>query len=367
MFDVLVIGAGQAGLAAGYHLRKRGLHFTILEAQDQPAGSWPHYYDSLRLFSPARYSSLPRRPFPGDPDRYPTRVEVIDYLTGYAAALDLPIRTRTRVQRIDRINDGFRVTTDQGEQIEARRLISATGSFHRPYQPSIAGEDSFTGQILHAGTYRSPAPFADQRVIVVGAGNSAIQIAVELARSARVTLATRRPIRYIPQRILGKDLHFWLDVTGLDRFPTSSSGKSRSVDVLDTGVYRRAITSGSPDRRPMFSRFTGSGVIWPDGIEDAVDVVLFATGYRANLDFLVGLGALDEDGYALQQRGISTSVAGLTYVGLSNQRSLSSATLRGVGADARYVIDHLMGTLQPASVPGISTRLHLEQEPIAHD
>src|SRR6185369_8057024 len=108
MHDVIVIGAGQAGLAAGYHLQRRGLQFTLLEASEQAAGSWPHYYDSLRLFSPAGYSSLPGMRFPGDPDRYPTRDEVIDYLTRYAEALKLPVRTQTRVQRVEQIDDGFR-------------------------------------------------------------------------------------------------------------------------------------------------------------------------------------------------------------------------------------------------------------------
>jgi putative flavoprotein involved in K+ transport len=367
MLDVIVIGAGQAGLAAGYHLLQRGLNFTILEAQSQPCGSWPHYYDSLKLFSPARYSSLPGMPFPGDPKRYPARDEVIDYLIGYAASFDLPVRTNVCVALVESLTEGFRVTTEAGEQFDSRRLISATGSFHRPYQPSIVGEGSFKGQVLHAAQYRSPSLFRGRRVVVVGAGNSAIQIAVELAQSARVTLATRRPVRYVPQRILGKDLHFWLDVTGLDRFPTSSSGKSRSVDVLDTGLYRRAIRAGKPDRRPMFSYFTDSGVVWADGTEEQIDTILFATGYRANLEFLAKLGALDEDGYALQRRGISTSVPGLYYVGLSDQRSLSSATLRGVGPDAAYVIDHLIGALQSNSAPIPTMRLHLEQEPIAHD
>lgn len=344
MNDVIVIGGGQAGLAAGYHLKQSGLTFTILEASAQPAGSWPHYYDSLKLFSPARYSSLPGLPFPGDSERYPLRDEVIAYLTAYAAHLNLPITTNTRVQEVRRQDNTFYLTTTSGTVYQARSVIAATGSFSRPALPRLFGQESFMGKIIHAASYKQPAPYSGKRVVVVGAGNSAVQIAAELAQTATVILATHTPINFTEQRILGRDIHFWFKVTGFDKLPIPSrTGRKKSAKgprVLDTGVYRAAIEAGKPEHRVMFTRFTPYGVVWADGTPEQVDAVIFATGYQPNLDFLSGLGALDDDGQAIHKAGISV-VPGVYFVGLSGQRSFSSATLRGVGADANYVIAHL--------------------------
>jgi putative flavoprotein involved in K+ transport len=347
VYDAIVVGAGQAGLAAGYHLKRAHLNFEILEASGQPAGSWPSYYDNLKLFSPAAYSSLPGMRFPGKGNRYPTRDEVIDYLISYTEHFQLPVITNTRVEQIERTGDAFRVTTSAGNIYRTRSIIAATGSFSRPHTPQLPGQEVFAGEILHSSAYRRPERFAGKRVIVVGAGNSAVQIAVELARVAQVTLATRQPINFVPQVILGKDIHFWEWITGIDT--RTLKNKTRTIHVLDTGIYRRAIKSNQPDQRPMFTGLTDSGVVWPGGQTEPIDTIILATGYRPNLAFLRGLGALDEGGDALHTFGISDSVPGLYYVGLSNQRSNASATLRGVGRDAQYVIRSLSQHLkQPA-------------------
>ena len=353
-YDAIVIGAGQAGLAAGYYLQRAGLTFTLLEANDQPGGSWPHYYGSLRLFSPARFSSLPGLPFPGDPARYPARDEVTAYLRDYAAYYQLPIQTGTRVATITQQEGGFTVKTVDNRWWQARSLIAATGSFHRPAMPTLPGQGAYQGMILHSYAYHTPAAFAGQRVVVVGAGNSAIQIAVELAQVAAVTLATHAPIRWVKQRPWGRDLHFWWWLTAFDRVVLDSPAgalvkqtiQGKGPRVLDTGVYQAALAAGRPDHRPLFLRFTDEGVVWADGQTEMVDTVLFATGYRPNLAFLDGLGALDREGQAVQRHGISQRVPGLYFVGLSNQRTLASATLRGVGPDAAVVVQHLQRYLQ---------------------
>jgi putative flavoprotein involved in K+ transport len=340
MYDALVIGAGQAGLAAGYHLKQAGLRFAILESGEAPGGSWPHYYDSLVLFSPAEYSSLPGMPFPGDPDHYPTRDEVVAYLRKYADTFALPVISGARVATVHRDGDWFRVTTTAGAMFVTRSVIAATGSFGNPYIPDLPGRSEYQGRVLHAFDYREPSPFAGQRIVVVGGANSAVQIAVELARVARVTLALRSRIFWTPQRILGKDGHFWLRVTGLDR---SRFLSDQSTPVVDAGRrYRTAVRASRPDARPMFKRFTERGVVWRNGDAEDVDTVILATGYRPNLQYLSGLGALDARGLPLQKRGASTTVPGLYYVGLSGQRNFASATLRGVGEDAAVVVERLL-------------------------
>lgn len=335
MMDVIVIGAGQAGLATGYHLQRAHLNFVILEASAQAAGSWPSYYASLRLFSPARYSSLPGMPFPGVPDHYPTRDEVIAYLTQYAAHFHLPVITEQWVEAVTKQGDIFTVLTRDGRSYIARYVIAATGSFNRPRVPELPNQAAFQGTILHSSAYRSPEALAGKHVIVVGGGNSAVQIATELAQVANVTLTTRHPLRFMRQRILGRDFHFWLKLSGVDkRKPRHASADPH---VLDMGMYQQAIKSGRPATRPMFTAFTERGVIGQDGQELPADAVIFATGFRPNLDYLSALGALNASGAPLHLDGISTTVAGLGYIGLSYMRSFASATLRGVGADAAYV------------------------------
>jgi putative flavoprotein involved in K+ transport len=353
VYDVVVIGGGQAGLAAGYQLQRRGLRFVILEAGNQPTGSWAHYYDSLQLFSPARYSSLPGLPFPGDPDRYPARDEVIHYLATYADYFQLPIMCGALIEQIERRGNLFQIATTNQGNFAARAIVAATGAFSRPYMPQFEGQTEYSGQILHSSAYRNPGAWHGKRVLVVGAGNSAIQIAVELAKTSQVTLTSRQPVRFRRQRLLGRDIHFWARITGFDtwqrRFAGWSPDGMRQQAVLDTGVYQAAFASGNPAYRALFERFTSQGVVWADGTEAAFDAVILATGFQPNLPYLQALGALDEYGNAVQRGGISLSTPGLYYVGLSGQRSFSSATLRGVGDDAAFVTRHLARYLRQAA------------------
>ncbi|HEX9923480.1 MAG TPA: NAD(P)-binding domain-containing protein, partial [Anaerolineae bacterium] len=231
----------------------------------------------------------------------------------------------------------FRLTTNRG-YYQANTVVAASGFFGQPNLPSLPGQANYRGRILHVADYHRPEPFRGQRIVIVGGGNAAVQIGWELAQVAQVTLATRHPIRYVPQRVLGRDVHFWLHLTGLDHAQWLGD---KSAPVYDLGNYRQAIALGRPDERRLFQYFTEEGVIWSDGRYERVDAVIFATGYRPNLAYLAGLGALDETGQVLQRNGMSTTVPGLYYVGLPRQRSVASATMRGVGTDARVIVHHL--------------------------
>lgn len=346
MPDAVVIGGGQAGLAAAHALRLAGRMPVVLEAGEEPVGSWPAYYDSLTLFSPARYSSLPGMPFPGDPEHYPHRDEVVDYLRRYAKRLadelGVDLRTGHRVTAVRRERGEFVVDVQDGAALTAPVVIAASGAFGRPCRPALPGLDAFTGRVLHSADYRGPGPFAGQRVVVVGAANTAVQVGHELARHATVTLATRRPVRFAPRRPLGRDVHFWSVASGFDHLPIGHLIRNPPpMPVNDDGRYRRALDEGRPDQRRMFTAVDGDEVIWPDGTREHVDTILLATGYRPEVSYLDSLGALDASGVPRQRRGLSTTHRGLGYVGLEWQRSFASATLRGVGRDARYVVGGL--------------------------
>ncbi len=345
--DTIVIGGGQAGLASGYHLQKKGLRFLILDASDEAGGSWPRYYDSLKLFSPARFSSMPGMKFPGDPNGYPKRDEVIRYLQDYRAKFQLPVQANQRVASVERDGEGFTVRTMAGDTFRAHSIINATGSFHNPYTPAIPGQEVFQGHILHSSEYRNPEPFINQRVVVVGRGNSAVQIGVELAEVSKTSLAVLRAVQFVKQKVWGKDVHFWIKLIGFDTFPFWRFGKTApsSSVVNDSGQYKERIAAGKPDQQSMFTSFYERGVVWPSGTKEPVDTVIFATGYRPHLPYLQAIGALDAEGRPLHQAGIS-DVPGLYYVGLEGQRSFASATLRGVGPDAQFIVKQVLRHLK---------------------
>jgi putative flavoprotein involved in K+ transport len=338
---LVIIGGGQSGLAAARAAQLQGLDPLVLEARERPTGSWTDYYDSLRLFSPARFSAMPDAPFPGDPDHYPSRDEVSEYLARYADRLGVEVRTSTQVTSVHaQAGGGFRVETAAGDAIETAGLVAATGSFNNPYRPLLPGQDRFPARILHAADYSSPEPFAGQRVVVVGGGNSAVQIAYDLAEVATTTIASRGPLQLVDQRPDGRDIHFRL-TAGFDDLPLEWLAPLLTATlVLDPGKYGKALAAGVLDRRPMFTAFDAEAVVWADGTRERVDAVIFATGYRPNLDYLEPLGAL-EDGAPKHIGGISTTHPGLAYTGLELQRSFASNTLRGVSRDAR----HIMGPL----------------------
>ncbi len=335
---VVVVGGGQSGLAATRALRDRCVPSVILEASGCACGSWPRYYDSLHLFSPAAFSSLARIPFPGPPDSYPSRDEVVNYLESYAAAIGADIEINTHVEAIHQDGREFVVITRDGRALRASGIVAASGSFSNPHHPSFDGQEAFAGELVHVAEYRNPRPYIGQRVIVVGAGSSAAQVANEVAPVASVTLATRHPVRFLPQHVGGRDIHYWLRESGFDALPAqwlrNVTGEGAIIDSVN---FKRTLARGLVDRRPMFTALDKDEVIWSDGQREPLDAVILATGYRPSLGYLRQLGAVDQQGIPIHTGGISSTHPGLVYVGLNNQRSFASNTLRGVSADADTV------------------------------
>ncbi|MGW5387129.1 flavin-containing monooxygenase [Nocardia sp. NPDC003963] len=336
----IIIGAGQAGIAAAFALRDSGFDPQILEAGSDTAGSWPQYYESLRLFTPAWMNALPGLPFPGDPYRYPGRDEVAGYLRACAAEVDGEIHPGRRVGSVTRANGGYRVQTTTGAEYTAPVVVSATGSFGEPHRPPLPGP-GYTGEVLHAADYRSPAPFAGHRIVVVGSGNSAVQIAVELAAVAQVTLAARTPPRYATTEPIPGDSRFWRVLSAAARLPAGRLFHSGSIPVIDTAGYRAALDSGNPAVRPMFTGADGTVLQWPGGYRAQADTVLLATGYRPALRYLRGLVTMDDNGFPAHHGGLSTDCPGLAFLGLEYQRTILSGTVHGVGRDGRQLARRL--------------------------
>lgn len=348
---VVIVGAGQSGLAAAKAVRDAGLRPLVLEAGDRTAGSWPHYYDSLKAFSPNRFNNLAGLAFGGEPDAYPTGDEVAAYLERFAAGLDVEIRTGTRVTDVSVDSGRYLVNTADGDTVAAAGLVAASGSFANPYVPDLTRAGRFGGKLLHVADYREPIPYKGQRVIVVGAGNSAVQVAVELATVATVTLASHYMPQIVPQLVNGRDVHYLLTDRFDDLPPAWLARLLTGKMVSDLGGYQDAFDNGLLDRCDMFTSLYTAGVVWADGSREPVDAIILATGYRPSLGYLKSLGALDEHGMPLHSQGVSLTHPGLVYLGVEYQRNFASNTLRGVAADAAHVTPALVAYSTGAHLP----------------
>jgi putative flavoprotein involved in K+ transport len=336
--DLVIIGGSQAGLAAAYHLRKRGLRFVMLDAGAAVGQVWKSRWDSLTLFTPAQYSGLPGLGFPAAQDAYPSKDEVAAYLQSYASTFDLPVRLNATVTSLSRDGGGYLVAT-KDEVFWARQVVVATGPFHAPFVPQTAsGLDPSVAQI-HSAQYRSPAQLPEGPVLVVGGGNSGFQIAAELAETRRVDLAVGRRMPALPQRLLGRDLFWWLSHLGIMRVTVESRLGRRMAkrDVL-IGSSRRLVLRAGVTIRKRLERFEGRRAVFADGSRLDVGAVIWATGYRSDHAWIEVPGVLDEDGHVLHRRGI-TAAPGLFFVGLPWQHTRGSALLGFVQADAAFIAE----------------------------
>jgi FtsP/CotA-like multicopper oxidase with cupredoxin domain len=338
--EVVIVGGGQAGLAIGYFLGREGRSFTILEAAEEPAAAWRERWDSLQLFTSARYDALPGLPFPGDPERYPSRDEVAAYLTDYARHFELPVELNSRVRSIRKTNGTYLVELDD-RAYEADQVVVATGPFQVPLIPPVAERlDSGVTQ-LHSSRYRAPGALPDGPVLVVGGGNTGFQIAEELSASREVHLSIGSRQTPLPQRILGRDLFWYLDATGLIR-KTTESRVGRRMEGRDTliGSSPRALRRGhGVELHGRTVDAEGWTVSFSDGTRLEVRSVVWATGFRVDHSW-VDVPVFGEDGRARHRRGVTDS-PGLYFLGLSWQHTRGSALLGWVKDDARYIADQI--------------------------
>jgi putative flavoprotein involved in K+ transport len=338
--EVVVVGGGQAGLAIGYFLAHQRRDFVILEAAAEPAAAWRERWDSLELFTPVRYDSLPGLPFPGDADTYPGRDDVVAYLTDYARRFDLPVQLESRVQAIRAADDGYVVELED-RAYAAEQVVVATGPFQVPRVPAIAERLDPEVVQLHSTAYRRPEQLPPGTVLVVGGGNTGFQIAEELSRTHDVHLSIGSRQTPLPQRIAGRDLFRYLEAVGFMRV-TIGSRLGRRLQYRDTliGSSPRAVRRRHGIR--LRTRTTDAArreITFGDGTRLEPAAVVWATGFVLDHSF-VEAPVFDDAGRARHRRGVTDS-PGLYFLGLPWQHTRGSALLGWVRDDARFIAEQV--------------------------
>ena len=348
IFDVIVIGAGQTGLATGYHLAQRGLSFTILEANTRIGDIWRSRWDSLRLFSPARYDGLPGMRFPLKGHAFPTRDQMADYLEAYAGEMELPVRTGIRVDGLWREDDGSYLVTAGDRRFEARQVVIATGKT-LPKLPGFASELAPGINQLHSSQYKNPSQLKPGPVLVVGASNSGAEIALEAAREHHTVLAGRHP-GHVPWDVDG--LAFRVIVRGLwfvaNHVLSNNTPPGRKMRPLVRAHGGPLVRFKPSDLEAagverIYSRTVGARNGLPlleNGRALEVTNVVWCTGHKLDTHW-IHFSITGEDGWPLEHRGVSTSSPGLYFVGIPFQQALSSQLIGGADRDAEYVVQQI--------------------------
>lgn len=362
--DVIVIGGGQSGLSVGYHLRKRGLRFAIVDASERVGDTWRKRWDTLRLFTPAWLDSLDGLPFPAPTYYFPTKDEMADYLEQYAEHFELPILSGARVTALKACEGGYVVQTTQGE-LRAPQVIVAMSSYQRRKLPAFARELSKDIVQLHSSDYKRPTQLADGPVLIAGAGNSGAEIGMDIAKGRRRVHLAGRDVGFVPFKIaslwgrtvacrllLRVIFHRLLTIRtpmGRKARPKllSQGGpliRQKPADLARAGIERTARVVGVENGRPRLA----------DGTVLDVPNVIWATGFESALDF-IELPIFDERGEPRHEGGVVREQPGLYFVGQHFLYSFSSAMIHGVGRDAARIAEH---AAQHAQTAPLATHTH---------
>jgi len=363
-FEVIVIGGGQAGLSVGYHLKRLGTRFLILDGSKRTGDVWRKRWDSLRLFTPARFASLDGLPFPAPPDSFPTKDEMADYLEGYAAQFELPVLNGVRVERLSRSNGCYRIEAG-ARVLHAEQVIVAMSNYQRPSVPRFAeGLDPEIVQ-FHSIDYKGPSQLQAGPVLLVGAGNSGAELAIELSKTRQVYMAgpSTGEMPFRPDGFLGRILLVRLVLRILfHRILTVDTpiGRMLRPKIVRGGgplirVKSRDLAAAGVERAPRVADVRDGRPVLEDGRALDVKNVIWCTGYKTGFSW-IDLPILDEHAAPLHQGGVVPQAPGLYFVGLHFLYSLSSGMIHGVGRDAERIarIAHARAAAEGVRAGGIT-------------
>lgn len=334
--QTLIIGGGQAGLAVAYFLNRHKVDYTILDQEKGPGGAWQHGWDSLHLFSPARWSSLPGWPMPPSDENYPSKDHIIHYLTEYEKRYNIPIERPVKVKSVRKVNESFITYTDKGEW-ESQVIVSATGKWSYPFIPDYPGRELYKGKQIHSAYYQNPDQFRGQRVLIVGGGNSSAQILAEVSKIAQTTWVTLEAPLFLPDDVDGRVLF----ERATERWKALQEGRTIEIpkgglgDIVMVPSVKEARTRNVLKTVRPFKQFKEDGVIWPDGTHSQVDSIIWCTGFKSAIEHLRELNVIEPDDTVKVKGTRSLKESNLWLVGYGDWVGYASATLIGVARTAR--------------------------------
>lgn len=344
--DVVIIGGGQAALSTAYFLKRKKISFIILDNQQRAGGAWLHAWQSLRLFSPNTWSSLSGWMMPTTADTYPTRDEVIAYLSAYEQRYQFPVVRPVQVDHLVQQQDDLNVYA--GDRYwTAKAVVSATGTWAKPYIPKYQGVENFEGLQLHSADYVNAEPFKNKRVLVVGGGNSGAQILAEVSKVAETTWVTMTPPQFLADDVDGRVLF----LCATERLKAQQEGRSIDQpvgglgDIVMIDTVKDARARGVLHSREPFLSFEQNGVMWSDATKQAVDAVIWCTGFKPALNHLKSLDIVEPNQTVAVENGRSMKVPNLWLVGYGEWTGMASATLIGVSRTARQTADEIAAYL----------------------
>lgn len=344
--DVVIIGGGQSALATAYFLRRENIDFIMLDANDVPAGAWGKTWDSLKLFSPKEYSSLPGWMMPPTKESYPSREEIINYLTEYEKRYGFEIRRPVNVRNVFYDHGVFNIETDQGNII-SKALVSATGNWSNPFIPTYKGQDLFQGKQIHSAFYKNAEDLRGKHVLIVGGGNSGAQILAEVSKVAKTIWVTKEPPEFLPDEVDGR----YLFNLATKKYQAMLKGETieeahNLAKIVMVDSVKEARNRGVLQARGPFSEIRGNTVIWDKDSEEKIDVIIWCTGFKSKLDHLAPLGILTTDGKVETKESHSIKCPNLWLVGYGDWTGFASATLIGVQRIAKQTAIEIKNYLE---------------------
>ncbi|WP_026560053.1 NAD(P)/FAD-dependent oxidoreductase [Bacillus sp. J37] len=337
MYNTIIIGAGQAGLAVGYYLKQSNKSFLILDKGNEVGESWKERYDSLVLFTPRMYSTLPGMKFQGESHGFPTKAEVADYLQKYVVKYNIPIRFQSEVVSVSEKEGHFIIKT-KNNVYTAENLVIATGPFQIPSMPALSKKVNINQ--LHSSQYRNSKQLTDGNVLVVGCGNSGAQIAVELSKERETFLAVSKKLSYLPLILRQKSIFWWFDKIGILK-ASNSSLIGRLIQKRGDPIFgfelKEAIKQDTIKLKNRVIDVNQHKLFFEDTTELEVQNIIWATGFKTDFSWLHINHVISEKGNVIHTRGVTT-IKGLYFIGLPWQYRRGSALLQGIGYDAEYIV-----------------------------